>query len=470
MNKKLISNTELLQNKNPQQLQDFANWDDSDYARYRALKQAAEFQHGRTGQWNQEWGQEAQGLRDKYGLTEDSYGAKDLLDTQERRIGLGTHSMVGLDSGSNYSSSSNSGGYSGGSREFVMPPLPTLRSGRSMAELLGVDYDYDNIHDSWKDAAEKKYANLDAEYGRTQDMYYDTAANNADILMGAMRRGDRDAVMAGTSQGTQASQELSALLGMSADAAQGATELAQGRSDLVNQRETELANVTKDAMKYYNELGVNLGQLSASELNALTQAFAAQVATAGGVYNTDVLADVERDRIASTETIAAGDRLSRENIAMWGHESAEAIAAANNMTTKEVEEARGEWNKAVADVNSKGRSSSYASSGGQPIAAGSQQDIDMMDEVYTIYSEFDRLEGKDDTRSKETMKMLTERLSEIFGWETSNIEQNVAKAKQLEAERKRAQGTGSPNLPNIGPRKRSDYQDAFMNSTWRGRR
>ena len=194
--------------------------------------------------------------------------------------------------------SSRSSRSSGGSSR------PRLRSGQSMADLLGIRYDQDYIAGLMSDAVAKQYANLDAEYGRTQDLYYDAVAGNADMLLQTLRRGDRDAVMSGLGSGTQAATELSGVLGVSKDNAQGATELAQGRSDLVVDREAALAKVKVDALKYYNDLGLNLGALSNSELNALVTAYASEVAAEGGIYNTDVLAAVERERIASGERIA----------------------------------------------------------------------------------------------------------------------------------------------------------------------
>ena len=191
---------------------------------------------------------------------------------------------------------------------------PRLRSGQSMADLLGIRYDQDYIAGLMSDAVAKQYANLDAEYGRTQDLYYDAVAGNADMLLQTLRRGDRDAVMSGLGSGTQAATELSGVLGVSKDNAQGATELAQGRSDLVVDREAALAKVKVDALKYYNDLGLNLGALSNSELNALVTAYASEVATEGGIYNTDVLAAVERERIASGERIAADQNATNLSI------------------------------------------------------------------------------------------------------------------------------------------------------------
>lgn len=151
---------------------------------------------------------------------------------------------------------------------YLPVDAPAMRSGADMAALLGVVHDRKEIEKTMREAAEKKFANLDVEYGRTQDLFYDAVAKNADMLMGALRRGDRDAVMSGTTKGSNQAQQLSAMLGISADNAKGATELAQGRSDLVNQRETEMAQIAEKALKQYNDLGINLGQVGTSELNA----------------------------------------------------------------------------------------------------------------------------------------------------------------------------------------------------------
>lgn len=320
-------------------------------------------------------------------------------------------------------------GYGGAT--FTPPPLPTMRSGQSMADLLGIKRDYNDILSKYTTAVDKKYANLDTEFGRTQDMYYDTVANNADVLMGAMRRGDREAVQTGVAGGTQSAQDLSALLGVSAEAALGATELSQGRSDLVNERETEMANVTKDALKYYNDLGIQVGQLSASELNALTQAYAAQVATQGGIYNTDVLAKVEKDRIDSQENIATSDRISRENIAGWGNATNVEIAKQTGMSQLEVEQARGEWNKAVAQtsasaIKNSGSGGSYASYGGQPIASGSKEDLNMQLRVESIFSMMSKYEKDATPEGRRMYEALSREMADLLNMDYTEITKSLA--------------------------------------------
>jgi len=219
------------------------------------------------------------------------------------------------DSRSRSSSSSRSSSRSTSVRRPTLPDAPELRSAASMARLMGINHDQGYIEDLMRSAAEEKYANLDVEFGRTQDMFYDAVANNADLLRDTLRRGDRDAVMSGMGSGTQSATELAALLGMGEQNAQGATELAQARGDLVQDREAELAQISVDALKYYNQLGLDLGALSNSELNALVTAYASKVATVGGMYNTDVMAATEGARIDSSERIANSTNLTNREIA-----------------------------------------------------------------------------------------------------------------------------------------------------------
>lgn len=145
---------------------------------------------------------------------------------------------------------------------------PELMSGAELAKLLGTVYDRGEIEKSMTDAVAKQYANLDTEYGRTQDAYYDAVGGNANMLLDTLKRGDRQAAISGAGAGTQAATSLSALLGISKDNAQGATELAQGRSDLVTKREADMALAKNNALKTYNDLSTTLGERISSVHNA----------------------------------------------------------------------------------------------------------------------------------------------------------------------------------------------------------
>ena len=237
--------------------------------------------------------------------------------------GRGGYTQVGIDR-QGPTSEEIVGGVGGSSSsrargDIMAGPRPTLRSAQSMADLAGINYNQDYIRGLMEDAVNKQYANLDTEYGRTQDLYYDAVGNSADMYMGMLQRGDRDAVMSGTAGGTQAATNLSSMLALSQESALGATELAQGRSDLVTEREASMAKVATDALKYYNDLGINLMTLGNSELNALVTAYAAEVATEGGIYNTDVLADVERYKTdeagkVEREKIASQEKMSNAEL------------------------------------------------------------------------------------------------------------------------------------------------------------
>jgi len=306
---------------------------------------------------------------------------------------------------STYGGASTYGGYNVPS--FQLPDRPELRSANSMADLLGIIYDHGQIKREMTDAVEKQYANLDSEFRRSQDIFYDTVANNADLLTGTLRRGDRDAVMAGTTRGTQAANELSAMLGTSQQASQGATELVQARDDLVRQREEALAKVKVDAMKYYNDLGINLGQLSASELNALTTAYASEVATLGGVYNTDVLAGVERDRMASSEKIAGMQGLSNKEIAELTARSNENIANITGDYNKQIEAMRAAANASLAR-NTGSRYSNYNNTSG----------LSDDQKLGALYSRMTQLEGSDGavaTKDLPVYKQVLEQIETLTG-------------------------------------------------------
>lgn len=169
---------------------------------------------------------------------------------------------VGGGSNTSLVTNESSGGGSGDTTR------PELMSGKDLAKLLGTVYDRGEIEKYMTDAVSKQYANLDTEYGRTQDAYYDAVGGNANMLLDTLKRGDRQAAISGAGAGTQAATSLSALLGISKDNAQGATELAQGRSDLVTKREADLAAAKNTALKTYNDLSTTLGERISSVHNA----------------------------------------------------------------------------------------------------------------------------------------------------------------------------------------------------------
>ena len=100
-----------------------------------------------------------------------------------------------------------------------------------------------------------------------------------------------------------------------------------------------MAKVKVDALKYYNDLGLNLGALSNSELNALVTAYASEVAAEGGYYNTDVLAAVERERIASGERIAADQNATNLSISKNNRYSYSGGSGSSSGTSSDFEKA-----------------------------------------------------------------------------------------------------------------------------------
>jgi len=195
-----------------------------------------------------------------------------------------------------------------------MPKGPEYETGDWMASNFNIIHDFAKMLGLKQDAINTQYANLDNEWGRTKDQYYDLMGGNADMVLGMLQQGDRMAARTGTASGTNAANQLSALLGLSEDASVGATDLAQQRADLVSEREAALAKATSDTLSEHNDLGVNLGTLANSKYGHENNAYAALLATLGGIdasligermNNAQIIANKDLEQMRTAATIAA---------------------------------------------------------------------------------------------------------------------------------------------------------------------
>lgn len=170
---------------------------------------------------------------------------------------------------------------------------PVMMGGADMAKHLGVIYNEQDMLNRLDAATKAKYANLDKDYVRMSDDFYDNMGKQADLLGMSMRRGDRDAMRAGASIGAQGANQLSALLGVSEQGTERATELSRERGDLVGKQRSEEAMNASNALKMYNDLGVQLGQVGTSKLNAEMTGYAGELARdtgmATGAMNADAM-------------------------------------------------------------------------------------------------------------------------------------------------------------------------------------
>lgn len=185
---------------------------------------------------------------------------------------------------------------------------PTTRAATDMAKLHGIDYNQDNIRNTLDDATKAKYANLDTEYARSLRDHYNMSARSADDLYKAINTGDRAATISGATGGTSLAEQLMAMQ-TSADAtAAGGLELQQARTDLAREEGAEVAENASKALTMYNDLGINLATMSARELEALAETYAADI----GYEATIKAAQLEKQ---AQEYAALQNRLGLENAA-----------------------------------------------------------------------------------------------------------------------------------------------------------
>ena len=106
----------------------------------------------------------------------------------------------------------------------------------------------------------------DASYSKAQNDYANTMANEQASLRDTIRRSQAQAVATGASRGMQAANELSNMLGLQEQAAQGATQL---QGDYAN----ALANAQQQAMDIQNARAQTGAQVAAADLAAEAQKY-----------------------------------------------------------------------------------------------------------------------------------------------------------------------------------------------------
>jgi hypothetical protein len=179
-----------------------------------------------------------------------------------------------------------------------------------MANLLGVNYNLDFITKLLVDAAMKKSENLDLDAAKGQNAFYKAMSDNANLLAQQAVKGDRAAAMSGVSEAGRAANELSMMLGTGAEASKGATQLAVDRALLKAKGEADVMDAKAKGLDTYNNLGVELGRVGASELNAGMVGYNGELSLAGSKYGADsaikqALIALEGQKFAANAGIAA---------------------------------------------------------------------------------------------------------------------------------------------------------------------
>ena len=139
---------------------------------------------------------------------------------------------------------------------------PILRDAATLAELYGLDYDYDSILNTLTKTVDTSYTARRADQDVAENKYYDNTANAQDTLASMLAQQQSQAIQQGTNKGMQAANALSSMLGVSQQFAGGATQLAQDRVQIGREYQASLAKAGENALGTYNTMGQQLGTLS----------------------------------------------------------------------------------------------------------------------------------------------------------------------------------------------------------------
>ena len=155
--------------------------------------------------------------------------------------------------------------------------MPQLRSAAELAQMYGLDYDYDKIYNtlmkSVDDAYKVRYHDQEVAEGK----YYDNAATAQSTLADTLAQQQSQAIQTGTNRGMVASQALSSMLGVSQQFGENATRLAQDRGKLSKEYGASKSATGEKALGMYNEMGMYLGDLAKNLYSSDMSGYAAQL-------------------------------------------------------------------------------------------------------------------------------------------------------------------------------------------------
>ena len=224
---------------------------------------------------------------------------------------------------------------------------PALKTASELADLFGLTYDKDAINKIFNDAVAQQFATRYLQQGVTENNYYDQMAALQNTSLDTLRQQQSQAIMNGASKGMQAANQLSAVLGTSQTAAQTASALAQTRGQLATEQGAAQAKAIQDAMSYYDQMGMGLGELSKQLYSYDVQQQAAQLGYNQGI-NTDA-AGVAAQNTAAQATLDSALAQSIANI--YGGQNS---AAASNYSADQ------NYKSNVYTANSNAGASKYA--------------------------------------------------------------------------------------------------------------
>lgn len=254
---------------------------------------------------------------------------------------------------------------------------PEFRSSADLAEVTGLNYDYNTIYDLLMRSVDAGHDSRKVAQDASDAEYYTNAAIAQSTLAESLAQQQSQAIQAGTNRGMQAANALSSVLGVSQQFAGGASQLAQQRAQLAKDYAQQQAqagvnamNQSTDVAKYLADISKNIyGTEGASYVGELdynaasttanaqlgAQSMAAQSALAGnfadimqGYYSGQI--SLEQARIASNAQVESAKQYGVD-AATINAASQEAVANINKNASDYAAQQGYETSKYVADTN-----------------------------------------------------------------------------------------------------------------------
>lgn len=174
-----------------------------------------------------------------------------------------------------------------GTVDALINPAFTSSTGKELSNKLGMIYDYSDILKIFEDAAKSGNAVTKEMYDMATQKFNSGLATQSAAYLDAMRKANASSANTGASKGVAAANELSALLGMTQQGADGALELAQQGLLLGDKMGADLTAAQKETLTNFNQIGTTLGELlnNAEAVDAQKMAVIAQLMANGFAFD-----------------------------------------------------------------------------------------------------------------------------------------------------------------------------------------
>ena len=204
-------------------------------------------------------------------------------------------------------------------------PRAQLRGAADLARQYGnIDYDEDSIYDVFRQDVDARHDALQASYDRSANDYYNRLGNTQQMMQDTL---SQERMTSGASAGMQSANQLSAMLGLTGQTTQDATELTREQRGLMDQRTADEAQARLNAMQTADQRRQFLAQLDAQLHASDTQHAIGQMAAEGQVSAANVAASAQ-GRTADLQHAATLDN-ARYNYAGQTHTADQNLRAQN---------------------------------------------------------------------------------------------------------------------------------------------